>query len=103
MKTNTDPNSHQGIFVVQEHRYLESNTAVRFLDRPAAPGVTVGWIDSEIRHQRRQKGDMNEGHMGCRWWIYARLIVSIFDRTGSIQYVRDARACEEELCQWEQD
>ncbi|KAF2621157.1 hypothetical protein BU25DRAFT_426679 [Macroventuria anomochaeta] len=49
MKTNTDLHSRRGIFLVKEHAYSESNMAVCFFDFPAAPSVTVGWVESEIR------------------------------------------------------
>jgi hypothetical protein len=69
MKTNTDPISHRGIFEIRERAYVQSNTTVRFFDLPAAPGVTVDYVEREIRYQRWDRYDMNEGGVGCRWWM----------------------------------
>lgn len=66
MKTNTAPDSRRGIFEIRERAYVESNTAVRWFDLPAAPRVTVDSITREIRYQRWDICDMNEGGVGCR-------------------------------------
>lgn len=69
MKTNTDPNNCRGIFELRERVYTQSNTAVRWFDFPAANGILVDSIESEIRSQRWDQYDMTEGGVGCRWWM----------------------------------
>ncbi|KAF1992772.1 hypothetical protein P154DRAFT_452038 [Amniculicola lignicola CBS 123094] len=64
---NTD--SDRGKLVVKEHAYTSSNTAVHFWDIPALQDAKASAVYSLILAKGRDKYNMAEGGVRCRWWV----------------------------------
>ena len=54
--------------VVKEHAHIDSNTAVQCWDVPTCQNVRASEVHNLILNKGRQKYNMAEGGVGCRWW-----------------------------------
>jgi hypothetical protein len=68
LNMQADAVSDRGKLVVKEHAYITSNTAVQYWDVPAYPNVSAGDVYSLILTKGRDRYNMTEGGVGCRWW-----------------------------------
>lgn len=58
-----------GILEWTSHAYTVTNSAIKYWDFAAAPGIQVSHISRLVYNLGRHKYDMSGGGSGCRYWV----------------------------------